>query len=72
MLSFMDADACGVFVLFCDRPVTPAKKVKEVETFAQFGSIFLLFGHGLSYSMFMNAGGTHATVYAPQVGFAGK
>ncbi|CAM9338998.1 unnamed protein product, partial [Phaeothamnion confervicola] len=25
-------------------------KVIEAETFAQFGSIFLLFGHGLAYS----------------------
>ncbi|CAN0023217.1 unnamed protein product [Discosporangium mesarthrocarpum] len=30
--------------------------VTEVETFAQFGSIFLLFGHGLMYSTFLRKG----------------
>lgn len=38
-----------------------------METFAQFGSIFLLFGHGLMYSTFMKAGPASSTVYAPQV-----
>lgn len=42
-------------------------KVKEVETFAQFGSIFLLFGHGLTYSSFMNTGRPSSNAYAPQV-----
>ncbi|CAM9597399.1 unnamed protein product, partial [Scytosiphon promiscuus] len=42
------------------------RMVKEVETFAQFGSIFLLFGHGLTYSTFMNTGRSSASVYAPQ------
>lgn len=45
----------------------PDRQVKEVETFAQFGSIFLLFGHGLTYSTFMNTGRPSANVYAPQV-----
>ncbi|CAM9182261.1 unnamed protein product [Choristocarpus tenellus] len=31
--------------------------VTEVETFAQFGSIFLLFGHGLMYSTYLQSGG---------------
>ena len=38
-----------------------------METFAQFGSIFLLFGHGLTYSTFMNTGSLNSSVYAPQV-----
>ena len=38
-----------------------------METFAQFGSIFLLFGHGLTYSTFMNTGRQSSNVYAPQV-----
>ncbi|CAM9596913.1 unnamed protein product, partial [Pylaiella littoralis] len=42
------------------------RMVKEVETFAQFGSIFLLFGHGLSYSTFINTGRSTSSVYAPQ------
>ncbi|CAM9541238.1 unnamed protein product, partial [Laminaria digitata] len=42
------------------------RMVKEVETFAQFGSIFLLFGHGLTYSTFMNTGSLNSTIYAPQ------
>lgn len=47
--------------------VLPDRQVKEVETFAQFGSIFLLFGHGLTYSTFMNTGRPSTNVYAPQV-----
>ncbi|CAM9801444.1 unnamed protein product, partial [Ectocarpus fasciculatus] len=46
--------------------VNVIRMVKEVETFAQFGSIFLLFGHGLTYSTFMNTGRPSANVYAPQ------